>query len=270
MKLLQIINNKIFEARQRAKQRAEAELALVAAFNDAVIDGQLSDDEFGEIDSWRCALNLNWHDIEHLTVGAYKIAFDIKKGSREVTSKDEADLLMIQQAFEISDEKIAIQKKELARFRIITDISNGCYPGISVRGLVFQRGELAYWKESASLLEERVLDRRYSSWSSGSSFRVSRGISFSSGHSHGYSYAVKGVIPVSEGELIVTNKRLIFRGSKKSVNLRLDKLLEVEFFRDGMRFTNDRGKASILRFGKRCGDIEIISEILVHAINGFS
>jgi hypothetical protein len=62
---------------------------------------------------------------------------------------------------------------------------------------------------------------------------------------------------------------VIFRGDAKSFNIRLDKLLELNFYSDGVRLTDDKGKPRIVKFSDE-GNTDIVGTTLSYAINRFA
>jgi hypothetical protein len=76
------------------------------------------------------------------------------------------------------------------------------------------------------------------------------------------------MVPISAGELIITNKRVIFRGDAKSFSFKLDKLLEINFYSDGVRLTDDKGKPRMLQFAT-AANTDVIGAILSHAVNAY-
>ena len=66
------------------------------------------------------------------------------------------------------------------------------------------------------MAEEKVISRKYQGGSQGMSFRVMKGVSYRVGGHRGHITSETGVVAVSDGELILTNNRVIFRGDKKS------------------------------------------------------
>lgn len=85
-------------------------------------------------------------------------------------------------------------------------------------GVRLESGELDYFCHSAQLLEERVVRSRVVGKSAGVGFRVMKGVSFRVGQNRGHIQSERDVVPVSSGEFVITNRRLIFSGDKKSVN----------------------------------------------------
>lgn len=77
------------------------------------------------------------------------------------------------------------------------------------------------------------------------------------------------VLPVGSGELINTNKRIVFRGDTKSFNLRLDKLLELNVYSDGVRLTDDKGEPRVVKFFDE-SNTDIVGAAFSYVINQFA
>lgn len=68
--------------------------------------------------------------------------------------------------------------------------------------------------------------------------------------------------------VIITNKRVAFRGDMKSFALRLDKLLELQLFKDGIRLTDDKGKPRMVTFASE-ENADVVGASLSYAINQY-
>lgn len=265
MGFLSGISEKITAMRQKSKDKKEFFASLIRAAE----DGKLTDDEIKEIQARYKELELNQNDLKGIRAQAYNAALRAAKSDGVVTAEEEAELGKLQQFLMIPESEIAKSKKELARLRLLTEIQNGNPPSTSVPNVILQKSETAYWSEPASILEERVVKRRYEGGSQGFSFRIAKGVSYRVGGHRGHIVTDTAVLPVSSGELIITNKRVIFRGDTKSFNLRLDKLLEINFYSDGVRLTDDKGKPRVVKFSDE-SNTDIVGATLSYAINQFA
>lgn len=114
-----------------------------------------------------------------------------------------------------------------------------------------QRGEKAYAVVRAEAWEERSRVSRVSYAGPALNLRVVQGVYLRAG-----TYAVGGQREayeylIGQGDLIVTNKRLIFVGANKSISPRLDSILQIDPYIDGVRVTRATGKPVLYRFETR-------------------
>lgn len=114
-----------------------------------------------------------------------------------------------------------------------------------------QRGEKAYAVVRAEAWEERSRVSRVSYAGPALNLRVVQGVYLRAG-----TYAVGGQREayehlIGQGDLIVTSKRLIFVGPNKSISPRLDSILQIDPYIDGVRITRATGKPVLYRFETR-------------------
>jgi hypothetical protein len=235
---------------------------------EAVADGKLTDAEIESLGSLKASLGITDDEVRKLRAKAYEAAFKLAKADGAITQAEERELQRIQTALSIPESELTSSKRELARLRLVAEIQIGNLPTVATPTLILQKTELAHWIEPASLIEERVVGRRYEGSSSGVSFRIAKGVTYRVGASRGRLVVDKANVAVSSGDLILTNKRLVFRGDKKSFNYRLDKLLDVQLHSDGMLLTDSAGKPRIVTF-QSSGNADIVGAILTQAINRF-
>lgn len=214
-------------------------------------------------------LNLTISDLKKIRALAFKYALNAEKPKRKITANQEIQFKEMQQFLMIPDNEIIEAKADLARLRILTEIENGTPPITYSPNIPLQKNEIAYWSESANLFELRVTSRETVGGSRGATLTLAKGLSFRVGNQRGQVISHKTAIPVSQGELIITNKRLVFNGDLKSFNLRLDKIFGVNFGDDGLIFNVDnRQKPYIIEFNMQ-ENVDVINGTLSLALNNF-
>ena len=259
------ISKKIGEMWQRAKDKQEFFADLMRAAE----DGKLTGKEITQIETRFKELMLTDDDLRKVRALAYAAALYAAKSDGSVTAKEEKEIAKIQQFLNIPDAEIAKSKKELARLRLLCEIQDGNPPSITVKNIILKKNEKAYWTEPASILEERVVKRGYQGGSHGVSIRIVKGVSYRIGGHRGQLVIDKAVIPVSNGELVITNNRVIFGGSTKSFSIGFDKLLEFYMYSDGVRLTDDKGNPRIIQLADKA-NIDVVGATLSFAINQFA
>jgi len=264
MDFLRGIFEKISAKRQYAKDKKQFFEDLITA---AEI-GRLTDDEIQQIQKRYQELGLTQDDLKGVRAQAYEAALGAAKSDGVLTAEEAAKLAKLERILMIPESEIAKAKKELTRLQLLTDIQNGNPPTVAVPNVILQKGEVAYWSEPASLLEERVVRRRYEGGSQGFSFRIAKGVYYRVGGHRGHIVTDTAVVAVSAGELIITNKRVIFRGNTKAFNIRIDNLLELNFYNNGVRLTDNNGKLRIVKFDDEANS-DVVAAILTYAINHF-
>ena len=101
---------------------------------------------------------------------------------------------------------------------------------------LLKTSEKAYGAVMASLQETQTVG--YSAGTSGVSVRVAKGVTLRTSGTRGK--AVKGMVSVASGELVITDKRLVFSGDRKSFAIQLDDLLNTTSYTDGFGFSDGK------------------------------
>lgn len=84
-----------------------------------------------------------------------------------------------------------------------------------------------------SFLEARSVRQTIGGYG-GPSIRVAKGVSFRLGGVSARSVSHEELKKIDQGTLVLTNKRLIFLGSKRTINIDLRKIMAIEPYRDGI------------------------------------
>jgi hypothetical protein len=265
MKLIEGIKAKIADYRQKAANKEEFKQKLFSAID----DGVLTEQEVRELQRDYGSLDLTIDDISKMRVQAYLRLLDRVAADGVVTADEEAELQKLESFLKIRASDIATPKARLHRLRLVSEIQMGNPPRVVAPNVILQKGEVPHWSENASLMEERVVARRYVGGSSGLSFRIAKGVSYRVGASRGQLISDKEIQAVSIGELVVTSQRVVFRGNAKSFAYRLDQLLEVNLFSDGIRLTGSNGKPRTVKFSSG-ENVDIVGSVLSLSINRFN
>lgn len=90
----------------------------------------------------------------------------------------------------------------------------------------------------------KLKDRLDEAWQS----RVAKGVTFRVGNQRGKMVSQTGLVDVDSGYFIMTNKRFMFKGSKKSFAYTFKQLVGYTVYNDGMHLHSSRGATRLLRF----------------------
>ena len=102
--------------------------------------------------------------------------------------------------------------------------------------------EKAYAAAMASLQEVQTVG--FKAGTSGVSVRVAKGVTLRSSGTRGR--AVKSMVSVASGELVITNKRVIFAGDRKSFAISLENLLNTTNYTDGFGFSDSKTTYTVI------------------------
>jgi hypothetical protein len=217
-------------------ERAQARNAYVALVRQAVLGLVPIDAVSAEIANWRAATGLAQPELARLQLPVWREALEAVLAD-DILSQDEEDRLNRVGAWAGVDASIyqALGPDLLGRM-MIARINDGRLPRVQMPKVMLKKGEVAYLELPASLMKEVVVRETrgaYSSWS----FRVAKGVRFTTGGYRGRSVVVGTHLEVADrGPLTLTSMRAVYTGMRKTMELPLSKLLSVSVFNDGIQF----------------------------------
>lgn len=86
---------------------------------------------------------------------------------------------------------------------------------------------------NVTFLESRAVRQTVGGYG-GPSFRVAKGVSFRFGGVSARSESHEELRKIDQGTLLLTNKRLVFIGAKRTINIDLKKIIAIEPYKDGI------------------------------------
>lgn len=234
----------------------------------AVADGKITDQELGYINSFYHDSKLTKEDFNRLRSEIFTQVVHQAIIDRRVQASELATLNHLIERLEISREVEAWAQHQIQYYSLFALIeSGGPLPVGSPTSLILQKGEVCHASLPAQLIEERVVSRDYSGRSQGVNLRVVKGVSYRIGQQKGKMVSQSGLVPISDGYFVITSKRLVFTGDRKSVSTPIAKLLDLHVFSDGLNFTADgKVKPVIVRLSSN-EEAELSALLITRLIN---
>ena len=187
----------------------------------------------------------------------------------------------------INQEQIAQKKQELEKQKekdvndFLTQLTNG---KITINSnnpspVILKKNEnLSIIMDNISLQEPRAVRQTQAAYG-GPTIRVAKGVSFRLGGASARSESHEEIRVIDQGKLILTNKRLIFIGSKRTVNINLKKIMAVQAYRDGIEsqrenkqkpeyFTGTDKHSITININNRQSTLPVYGAVLKAAIQG--
>jgi len=129
-------------------------------------------------------------------------------------------------------------------------IAQGAIPAITPPlGVISRPGERFYYSAGAALFEEQT-SRVFQGGTQGVSFRLMRGVYYRVGGIRGRSVNQQEIKKTDTGILALSDRRLLFVGSMRTVDLPLSKIVRVTPFTDGLRVNLASGKIQQFETGE--------------------
>lgn len=179
---------------------------------------------------------LDAQKVRDLNWNALLSAFEKALADEVITVEEENRLAGVAAALALdrNDFELAIGHYEEAVF--IARVNDGRLPVLAAPPIMLKRDEVAHLTTSADMMKEVVI-REYRGGSQGVSFRIMKGVSYRVGAHRGTMQVIGSRLEVADrGQLVVTSQRAIFTGARRTQEVRLDKLIDMNVYADAIQF----------------------------------
>ena len=232
------------------------------SLKEVVTDGRVTEDERARLD--RLAHSLRLSEQSRMKLNKTHVEeFVIKQATvigadQRVTREELQELNDVGDALGVDIQFDSATQATLARYYQLWLVENGEPPSFPV-DITLQKGEVAHFATAARWAELRTktVAVHYSGVSA--SIRIVKGVRWRVGTVTPHRVTQDQITVIDAGMFYITNKRAIFVGAKKNAAIRLNTLLGIEVFNDGIQLEKPTGRSPYLLFD---GDIELAAAIL--------
>ena len=229
---------------------------------EAVSGGKLSSADLEKLETLRKELEVEdpADDKTQLRRDIYNRAVAAVKAGGQLGTAEAAELAKIQKFLALSDDQVEKTRRNLTRFRTLTEIREGTLPtvptsNVALRGVQFEPGEVAHYCVSAELLDQPATGRE-------EGIRAQWNARYEVDSVLALELPAEGAKPLGQGNLIVTNRRLIFKGDPKSAAVKFAPDAQIYLYTDGIRLQRTMGN-TLLRYRAQSEETaEIIAELV--------
>ncbi|MPX18304.1 hypothetical protein CPI31_01540 [Moraxella catarrhalis] len=240
------------ELRRKDREIAQENIKKLADYKERVMaicdKNFVSEDEIAELTNYINTNNLSSKQIDIYAHTAFKKHYAAIVSDNLLTDEEMESLTRVAEFLKPDKQLVKKELEELSHSVSLKKIQSGILPEAYTSAIILRRGEIAHFVIPAQLLEERVISRGYKGGSQGVSIRIAKGITYRVGQNRGKLVSEKGTIPVDSGDFVITNRRLIFTGTKKSFSYDYKKLLAWNVYSDGILLNIDNASSRMLSF----------------------
>lgn len=240
---------KFFRSSEEKQQAAEAD----EAFQQIISELQTADpDQTRQLaaklsgDSALAALSPK--DRRRLGEQAVADYADVVLADDHLTEDEEDALTGLAEAAGFSQDDF--QKHDLYGRLQVAKLNDGRLPVVEAPKLMAKRGEVVHVEAPAALMKE-VAVREWQGRSSGFSFRVTKGVRYRVGATRGHLVTVGTQLQTADtGLLSVTNQRIAYLGSSKTIDMPFAKVMGMTLYTDALGFSlSNRQNAPLIKVG---------------------
>ena len=171
-----------------------------------------------------------------------------------LTEEEETHIAQLSFALGIQQWGVDLPKRNFALYEevMVARINDGRPVPYENAPLIKQPGETAFYPTFDVALMKEVVDREMRGGPHGVSVRIAKGVTYRVGQLRAHSVVVGSHLEAQDyGDLVVTDRRAIFMGAKKTLEFRRDRLVGLAQYTDGLRLSvSNRQTASLFRFAQ--------------------
>lgn len=244
------------------------EVVYKKSFLEAVADGRLTKNEEDFLNKLETTLRLPKELADKIS-SETRIQFIENHVSQIIADQrlspdEEKELHAIANSLNVSIQLNDETKDKLRKLKIYWALENLDLPIIEA-DITLQKTEICHIKiPNVSWYELRSIRQRVSYSGYSTSFKVVKGFYLRSGNYRPQSYSVDTMKLIDTGTLYLTNKRLIFTGTKKNSTIRIDKILDFTPYTDGVEIGKETGKSPTLQMAENADIFCMILERLLN------
>lgn len=229
--LLDAIKSRAKASTKSLAQKADSRRKYVEVLEAAAEDGLLTQEERLEIVAAKT--DAKWQMADHRKNAIFSSLIDAILEDNIVTQDELESAKWLAETLDIHTGLAYRSIEELESLFQAQSIVDGNFELIDVDGVRLQKNEIACLKINANLMGVKKR-RQYVGGSRGVSFRIAKGVSYRVGGFKGYSETIEEDIIEATGSLIVTSKRFIFTSHAKSFTIRIEKVFDLNIYKDGV------------------------------------
>ncbi len=242
------------------------ESAYGKAIDEALSDALITPEEKAFIEKIKQELQLPEEIAQRIYVTKAKTYLqefmDNVVSDERVSPKEEAEFNALAKNLGVEiayDEKT---KSALEKFRFYWLIENGEIPEIQTE-MHLQRNEKCYFICNMDWYENRSVTRRIRYGGPTYRIRIAKGLYWRMGDLAVQRVSEDVLAKIDSGRVHLTNRRLLFTGSRKNVTIQLSKILDFVPYKNGIEIQKDSGKSPFLAFDR---NVDIFAMILGRVI----
>ncbi len=246
--------------RMRRQRHTVAREAYGQALADAVADGVLSEGEVEELSRIQQKGALSELDVRSAGLAIYRDALEDVASDARFTPEEDATLHRLQQQLGLSDADLAGDLMQLARLRMLARVELGHFTEVR-SPIQLVPDEVCYWAVQ-STLAERLAVRSSRQELQGATFNIADTEPFAVPGDCDELRPAEDILPSDLGVLVVTSRRTVFQGARRTVSVPHARLESVTMYDDGVRI--DELKPPARRY-LLTDDPELTAAILIQA-----
>jgi hypothetical protein len=219
-----------YATRRRRRARAEYQRLLQQALD----DGVLSPDEIEELESVRRQGALTPEEVRTAALAIYRVALRDAAADARLTHEEASALERLQAQLGLSEHDLGSDYNRLSRLRLLARIAEGNMPEVQCPVQLVPE-ERCHWVVQCTLADRISMPQGTRRELHALSFQVTGAEPFAAAGKRDALRPAEDVLPSDLGALIVTSRRTIFQGAKRTISVPHARTEAVSLYADGVR-----------------------------------
>lgn len=198
----------------------------------ALADGILTDEETRELASVREQRDLSEAEVRMVALSLYRRALRDAVADSRITEEEDEVLQSLRVHLGLSDQDLRGDAGQLQRIQLLSEIERQHLPQVDAP-IPLANGEKCHWVIQARLADRLSTPGRKSELRS-VNFDVASSDTFSATGERSALRLSDELLPIDMGVLVVTDRRTLFRGARRTINVPHSKAHVLQLFQDGV------------------------------------
>lgn len=238
-----------------------------ANYNDVIIEGKILDSEKESLEKLQKNLRLSEYYAEEISGESRKQFVNRQwekiNEDKRLSPEEWEEFTTLAKDLEVNVTMDNETKEQIEKFKLYWHIEHGELP-IKEVSIYLQQSERCYYTCNAEWFENRTVTKRINYGGPTARIKIMKGIYYKAGSMGVQRVTSEELQLIDHGQVYITNKRLIFFGSKKNTNIQLSKILSLNPYSDAVGIEKDTGRSPIIKVDENA---DLLAMVLSRVIN---
>ncbi|HEX6135157.1 MAG TPA: hypothetical protein VFZ24_14410 [Longimicrobiales bacterium] len=220
--------------RMAGRRRRRARLEYQRLLQRALDDGVLTPEELSELEAVRAEGDLTPDEVRVAALAIYRGALRDAAADARLTAEEDATLKRLQEQLGLEEHDLGADFAQLSRLRMLARVAAGNMPQVH-SPVPLVPDERCHWVVQCTLAERIPLPHATRRALAGNSFLVLGRDPFEATGPRDTLRPAEDILPNDIGVLVVTSRRTIFQGAKRTISIPHARLEHLKLYADGIR-----------------------------------
>jgi hypothetical protein len=216
------------------RRRRRARIEYQRLLQQALDDGVLAPDELAELEAVREEGALTPDEVRMAALAIYRGALRDAAQDARLTPEEDATLRRLQEQLGLTEDDLGADLMPLSRLRMLARVAEGNMPEVQAPVQLVPE-ERCHWVVQSTLADRISLPNAVRRDLNGAGFAVLGNETFQASGLREALRPADDILPTDLGVLIITSRRTIFQGAKRTISVPHARVDTLTLYTDGIR-----------------------------------